>query len=390
MENRYLKVTINPDGTLNLLDKQTGFTYEKLHIFEDSGDAGDEYNYSPPVKDERVTSEGITAKIEPDLQGPLCASFKVSFTLSIPAGLSADGQGRSKQRSELSITSEIRLYADARWVEIHTTVENYADDHRVRVLFPAGMKTECSFAEEQFGVIRRPNYLPEAEYWEKDGWVEKPLPIYPQQAFVDLNNGQRGLALLNRNLTEYEIVGQDESAIALTLFRGVGAMGRADLVVRPGRASGLEVPTPDALCHGTLEFDYAIFPHSGDYSEVAHQAALYNTPVEVIQTDRHESGAGSEKSFIRVEPAGLVVTCVKKAEWDEALILRMYNSTTKTIKDGRLQAGNEIAEAIVVDLKEDPVPGITVHKDNNWWTLPPVSSDQILTLKLVPTQNLAG
>lgn len=384
MENRHLKVTINPDGTLSLVDKQTGFTYERLHLFEDSGDAGDEYNYSPPVKDGRITSEGVLANIEPTMQGPLCAGYKVSFTLSIPSGLSEDGQGRSEQHTELAIASEIRLHAGARYLGIHTVVENCADDHRVRVLFPTGMRSDCSFAEEQFGVIMRPNYLPEAEYWEKDGWVEKPLPIYPQQAFVDVNDGQRGLALLNRNLTEYEIVGGDESAIALTLFRGVGAMGRADLVIRPGRASGLEVPTPDALCHGTLEFEYAIFPHSGDHSEVAHQAALYNTPVEAIQTDRHENGAEPDKSFVLVEPTGLVVTCLKKAEWDEALILRLYNSTSQTVTGGRVQTSNDINEVILVDLKEEPLGDAKLVKDGDSWTLPHVSSSQILTLKLTP------
>jgi len=386
MENRYLKVTIQSDGSLSLLDKQTGFIYEKLLIFEDSGDAGDEYNYSPPVRDKRITSEGVSATIERVLEGPFCASFRVSFVLPIPSGLSEDGLGRSSQYCEQVVTSDIMLSAGARWVEVHTSVENSADDHRLRVLFPVGMKTSHSFAEEQFGIIQRPNYLPETEYWDKDGWVEKPLPIYPQQSFVDLNlnGGQRGLALLNRNLTEYEIVGDDESAIALTLFRGVGAMGRPDLVIRPGRASGLEVATPDALCHGNLEFEYAILPHSGDYSDVAHLAALYNAPLKAVQTDRRASGEQPDKSFIHVDPPGLVVTCTKKAEWDEGLVLRMYNSTSQVIEDGKVWVAPEIGRVLVVDLYERASgPDELAHKDG-WWRLPPVKSAQILTLKLIP------
>jgi mannosylglycerate hydrolase len=384
MENQYLKVTIQSDGSLSLLDKQTGFIYERLHIFEDSGDAGDTYNYSPPARDERFTSEGINATIDQVLAGPFSASFRVRFALLIPVGLSEDGLGRSSQYCEQVVTSEITLSAGATWVEIHTIVENDADDHRLRVLFPAGVKTTHSFAEEQFGVIRRPNAAPGAEYWDEDGWVEKPLPIYPQQSFVDLDDGRRGLAVLNRNLTEYEIVGDGGSVIALTLFRGVGAMGRPDLVIRPGRASGLEVPTPDALCHGSLEFEYAILPHSGDYSEVGHLAALYNAPLKAVQTDRYAGGEEPDRSFIHVHPPGLVVTCTKKAEWDEALVLRMYNSTSQTIEDGKVWVGPEIGSVLVVDLYERTSgPDQLAHEDG-WWGLPPVKSAQILTVKLIP------
>lgn len=384
MENQFLRVTIHPDGTLDLLHKQTGYLYKKLLLFEDTGDAGDEYNYSPPVEDERVTSEGRKADVLPFHNGPLYASFKININMPIPHGLVKNNHSRSKRRGKLLISSVVSLSAGSKYLAIHTTIINETDDHRVRVLFPFGTKTACSFAEEQFGVIRRPNHPPAMDYWQEDGWVEKPLPIYPQQSFVDLNDGQRGLALLNRNLTEYEIVGENESIIALTLFRGVGAMGRADLVVRPGRASGLEVPTPDALCHGKLEFEYAIFPHSGDHSEAAFQASLYNTPMKVEQTDRHHGNYAPEKSFIRIKPTGLVITCLKKAEWDEALILRLYNSTSQSIETGHILLGEEISKVLVVDLKEDIIEGIELLRDGPSWRLPPVRSDQILTLKLIP------
>jgi mannosylglycerate hydrolase len=384
MENQYLKVTLQPDGSLDLLDKNTGYTYEKLHIFENSGDAGDSYNYAPPENDKIITSEGIQATIEQNLDGPFVASFTVSFSLPIPFGLSENGLRRSNQLTDFVITCEISLSAGARWVEVHTTVENTADDHRLRALFPVGFKTLYSYAEEQFGVIQRPNDLPEAEYWDQNGWVEEPLPIYPQQSFVDLNDGQRGLALLNRNLTEYEIIGADESVIALTLFRGVGAMGRPNLVIRPGRASGLEVPTPDALCHGRLEFEYAILPHSGDYSEVAHLGALYKAPMQAMQTDRHAGSEEPDRSFFSVQPPGMTVTCIKKAEWDDGIILRMYNSTSLVIEDGKLWVAPEFANVIVVNLHEKVESHDQLSHKDNWWELPSLKPAQILTLMLIP------
>ena len=45
MENEYLSVAIQEDGTLNVLDKETGKNYENLCYFEDTLDAGNEYIY---------------------------------------------------------------------------------------------------------------------------------------------------------------------------------------------------------------------------------------------------------------------------------------------------------------------------------------------------------
>jgi mannosylglycerate hydrolase len=382
MENQYLKVEFSPDGSFSLLDKETDRTYSNLHIFEDQGDAGDSYNYSPPLRDITITSQDQPAEITPLLKGPFCASFRIRINLSIPKGLSSDGETRSEAQTELQIESEIRLYARAKRVEIHSIVENEADDHRLRVLFPTGISTTTSFAEEQFGVIQRPNHTPQQDYWERDGWVENPLPIYPQQTFVDLTDGEVGLAVLNRDLTEYEIVGDDFSIIAVTLLRSVGAMGRPNLVIRPGRASGLEVATPDGLCHGVHEYNYAVFPHSGDYSVVGEQAALFNAPLHALQADRRRGTLPPAYSFMELGPAGLVMTCLKRAEWGEALILRIYNSTSARIDDATLRLGSEFKDMTVVDLKEDEIAGSTLERDDALWILPPVNPNQILTLKL--------
>ena len=87
---------------------------------------------------------------------------------------------------------------------------------------------------------------------------------------------------------------------------------------------------------------------------------------------------------MHVVPPGLVVTCMKKAEWDEGLILRMYNSTSQVIEDGRVWVGPEVGRVLVVDLDERARDGEELAQEDGWWSLPPVKSAQILTLELVP------
>ena len=46
VETKYYSVSFNKDGSLNLTDKKNGTQYQKLHLFEDYGDRGDEYTFS--------------------------------------------------------------------------------------------------------------------------------------------------------------------------------------------------------------------------------------------------------------------------------------------------------------------------------------------------------
>lgn len=64
LENEFLKVTINDDGTLNVLDKQTGKTYEGLGYFEDTLDAGNEYIYFCPKGNPAIVTKGTKAEIK--------------------------------------------------------------------------------------------------------------------------------------------------------------------------------------------------------------------------------------------------------------------------------------------------------------------------------------
>nr|MDH3175755.1 glycoside hydrolase family 38 C-terminal domain-containing protein [Bacillus pumilus] len=44
-----------------ITDKQTGRTFSEQMIFEDNGDDGDSYNYSPPREDLYVSSKAISS-----------------------------------------------------------------------------------------------------------------------------------------------------------------------------------------------------------------------------------------------------------------------------------------------------------------------------------------
>ena len=98
IENRYYRVSMNPDGSLTIKDKETGFLYKRINYFEDTEDAGDEYDYSPlPAKASKTyNSIGQKAKLEKPELTPWSAGLTAKIELKIPAELQRDRKARSR------------------------------------------------------------------------------------------------------------------------------------------------------------------------------------------------------------------------------------------------------------------------------------------------------
>ncbi|HIE50693.1 MAG TPA: hypothetical protein EYP85_02950 [Armatimonadetes bacterium] len=377
LENALVRVEVNPDGSLRVTDKRTGATYDPCNLFEDVEDAGDEYNYSPAYNSRRVTSYGLPARVSLVENGPARATLEISQTLSLPASLTPDHLSRSEETVECPVTVRVSLTPDSPRIDFVTTVTNRAKDHRLRVLFPTGFLTEEVQVETAFGVVTRRIQLPEGK-----GWVEKPVGTKAQQSFVDLHNGQYGLAVLNRGLPEYEALQTPTGTVlALTLLRCVGWLSRDDHPARPYHV-GPKLPTPDAQCLGTYTFHYALWPHVGSWqeAEVWRQAHAHQVPLRGILTDLHPGEQPKTRSFLCLAPNALVLSALKKAEGRDTLIARVYNTTPEAV-EGTLTTTLPVNSARRVNLNEEPLleGELTLHEGTITF---PVRGFEIVTVEL--------
>jgi mannosylglycerate hydrolase len=357
MENRYLRVEIQADGTLTLLDKGTGRRSEGLAYYVDDEDAGDTYDYSPCPNPESLSTRGKPASIRQLHAGPLQVTYEIEHTLLLPAALSQDRQRRSSERVRCPLTTTVTLRHDSRQVDLRTTVDNHVRDHRLRVCFPTGIETDVAHADGHFDVLARP-IVPQ-DMPSGSGWDQPPVPTRHQRYFVDLSDGEAGLAILNRGLAEYEVLpgGHKEGNIlAITLLRCVGYLSRGDgdMPTRPGLA-GPPLPTPEAQCLGSHSFEYAILPHPGDWRQVYRDACEFRTPVYLrrgteqegytpTQADLEVWGTAGlkpfdlsgdlpgELSFLSLEPETIPLSAVKRSEHGGRLILRFYNPTDEPVE----------------------------------------------------------
>jgi alpha-mannosidase len=260
LENARLSCELLPDGTLTIVDRQPGLRYQGLHRLVDEGDAGDEYNFSPPAGNPHPADPVRNFSSTVVETGPLRASLEARFDLAVYDGLRPDRQARSDRQTVLPIRLGLSLEADTPRLDIELEIINRTPDHRLRAHFPLPFHASESAADTPFHVTRRPVIGARRD----PGAAEIELPTYPMWSFTDVSDGHAGLALIADGLHEYEVLPGNPQELALTLVRSVGWLSRDDLTTRTGHA-GPGVETPGAQVLGGHRFRYSLYFHEGDW-----------------------------------------------------------------------------------------------------------------------------
>lgn len=371
MENSYLRVGINPDGTIDLTDKLSGAEYSGLHFFEDVDSVCGEYNHHTVPNSQVINSLSQQARVSLVEDGPVCATFRIDLEMLLPVEVSDDLQSRSEELMPCPISTYVTLATESRRLDFRTIVDNRAKDHKLQVRFPTGVDSQQVHAEGQFHLIERDIELPDAT-----GWVEKPVPENPHQTFVSVSDSSHGFTLINRGLTEYaaEEAGNGVT-LSLTLLRGVGWIGREFFVT-----ASYKIPTPDAQCLGEQQFEYSVYPHNGNWEEArAWQTAhSFNAPMEIIDTSLHSGQLPPSYSMVSLRPEELVISAIKKAENGDELVIRFYNISDQRVT-GKLSIPQQVEMATMTNFLEEPLAEVQISDGS---LILAVEKHQIVTLRL--------
>ena len=397
IENEILNVRVQKNGSIIIKDKKNNLKKEGFLIFEDSGDAGDTYDYSEPYNDRILTSENSEIKIFETEKNSLLNKIKYSVKMNIPHNLTSREQEQDNIQIEFFVT--LSLEKDSSLLKVDIEVENKAIEHRVRVLFKTGIESVESIADQQFGTIRRPVYLSEVENWRKNGWNEKPRTIEPMQSFVSLANEHENVSIITDCVREYQIIGEKLDTIALTLFRSTPEMGKAELKDRPGRASGMaNWETPDAQLLKNLKFNFAIFIGKEGYSasKISNMSKEYLTPFYYYQAAEFKNvdifflmnkpeiqNVPFDFSMFSSENRNCVLSTVKKAEKEDALIIRIYNPDDRKCADFYMTCNDDIEDISLVKFDEETVmDNVEFSFDGNKIKINNVKTCQVLSIKV--------
>ncbi|MHA1682937.1 MAG: glycosyl hydrolase-related protein [Promethearchaeota archaeon] len=389
-ENEVLILEINQNGTLKIVDKISGETYDNLNYFEDMSDVGDGYEWIPIIGDTPISSKHAKAKIEKIVDEPYLVRFRVVVDFEVPAGANEQFNWRLDDLISIPVTSIVTMYSGKNpRVDVKVSFENKARDHRMSVVFPTPLRARDVDVDGHFGLTQRRIKLPDAGEWKV-----KPVPQAPQHRFINVTDysGEKGLIIANRGLAEYEAILQDDDTInlGLTLMRGFCRWG-----VHINKKSPVIIEKAQLL--GKHEYEYSIIPHQGDIFKKGYAEAMsFRYPVHAEYRGEYNKYQGyfpsvkkpepflpMSQSFFKLDPLPLVLSSIKKAERSDDIIVRFFNASKTDVIAGTLETSIKIKEVQLVDLNEMDIDGtnMKIEADVNaiTMTVPPA---RIVTMKI--------
>ena len=370
IDNDFYEIEVNENGTLKILDKKINKTFDNVLLMENGGDEGDEYDFSPLVDEKLIFNTHVKAEYSIK-KNKFNNEIKISYRLDVPKNIQSRKNNNIDGYVDLNIS--INVPNDKARIDIVFDIDNQACDHRIRTYIPTNIASKFSVSDNQFGYIKRDVYDEAMDVWEKEGWDERPDSIYPMLTFVGLSDEEHGVAVLTNSTREFEIVGEKFDTIAITLFRSVGFLGKEEMVRRPGRPSGIKLPTPDSQLIGNITIDFAIATHEKSTLEanVANMAKQYLTPMvtynkmpyNAMKLNDSEVITPYSYSLLKQYDENLVLSVIKKAEKEEGLIIRMYNPNEYE-ESTNILFDRSIKEAVKANLNERKIEKINIE-DNS-------------------------
>ncbi|MEX0653872.1 MAG: glycosyl hydrolase-related protein [Phycisphaeraceae bacterium] len=324
--NEHLAIAIADNGTLTLTDKQTGETYTDLLSFEDRSELGDGWFHGHALNDEQHLSHAGPVQVSVVHNGPDLVSFRSTVTLNVPARYDWHHERPAEEQVALRISSVVTLHRHARTVQVHTTVDNTAEDHRLQLLLPTDAREAKTYlAHEPFDLVARAIALDA----ETADWQEAEITEKPFLGLQAVGAGQRGLAFIcGQGLHEGGVRDDTRRTMQVTLLRSYRRT-----VTTEGEHDGLEP--------GGIEYHYALMPFAGRLPCTAalEELAVLQTGVVTRQSGARASGfpalegdANPHQAFL--DHAGrAVVSTIKPAEQGGDMVVRLWNPGDEAVEE---------------------------------------------------------
>ncbi|WP_274650804.1 alpha-mannosidase [Paenibacillus humicola] len=213
-----------------------------------------------------------------------------------------------------ALVQDFTLYRELGCIDVAVTVDWREHFKMLKLVFPVNLVFTKQTYEIPYGFKER----------EHNGEEE------PGQSWVDYGGTQRdggpvyGLSLINDAKYSYSIMNKE---LAMTVLRSPIYAHHDPLVPDPGGHYSF-------IDQGIQRFRYRLLPHEGSWEEagtVRSALELNQRPVTVIET-YHEGRLPQKASYAGVEQSGIIVSAVKRAEDNDDLIVRCYETDKRAVR----------------------------------------------------------
>ena len=330
LENENFRVKIDPETgwVSSIIDKRNNkeiLTEEgnRLQLLEDKPKQWDAWNIG--LTGVEYPSRFVKAEVVEE--GPVRVVLRLHRTYLKP-GVKKDFPTEDFPSS--FFTQDIILYRNSDEIDFRTDADWWESHTMVKVAFPLAVQDTVATYEIPFGTIQRSTQ--DLNSWEKAKSEVSAL------RWVDLSQDDYGVSLLENTKYGFDIKG---SLMRMSLLR----------------SPKWPDPTADMGKHSA---EYALYPHQGRWQNAAtvQRAYEFNNRLVAVTTERHKGKLPVAYSFVKIEPANLVLRSIKKCEDENAWMFQWYN-TDKSDAEATLTLPQNAKKAMLSNFLEGdgtPVP----------------------------------
>ena len=178
----------------------------------------------------------------------------------------------------------------------------------------------------------------------------------------DCNKGEEVPSLRWASVTGYLADSTEAGFILANDSKHAHSLDDSTLNLTLIRSSYEPDPLPELGEH-TIRMAVTPFSDTPPVADMIKFGAAFNHPLQVVSTNLHTGKLPSESgSVINCEPANINLSSVKKAEDEDALVFRLFETSGKdTLAEVTLdkQIMGNISKAIELDLLEGELPNST-------------------------------
>jgi alpha-mannosidase len=314
LENRYYRIRLNAHGQMtSLFDKRNqrevlAAPGNVLQIFEDRSIDGEAWEIDIFYQDKmRQVDRLLEAVVEET--GPVRGVLRLTWGFA-----------------NTTIVQRLTIYRNCPRIDFRTELDWHEHQVLLKAAFPVNVRATRATYDIQFGSIERPTHWNTAfdtAHYEN-----------PAHKWVDLSEGNYGVALLNDCKYGYDV---KDNVLRITLHRS------------PTEPD----PTAD---QGQHEFTYSVLPHGGHWreSEVTQEAYALNDPLFARLVPAHPQGnLPAAYGWAEVDTDHVILETVKKAEDENAWIVRVYECKQYRSNAVTLTFGQPVRQAVECNLLEE-------------------------------------
>lgn len=235
-----------------------------------------------------------------------------------------DGIRIKRKYMKSEIIQDIKLRRASKRIDFVTNIDWNEDHVLLKAAFPVDIRTTYATYDIQFGNLQRPNLA-------NNSWDKEKFEVCAHK-WADLSEYGYGVSILNDCKYGYST---EENVMKISLLKAA------------------TYPNPDAD-REKHQFTYSLYPHTGDFrdGETVKEAYLLNMPLEAFSQDAKKGTIANTFSMVKSYADNVIVEAVKKAEEDDSIIVRLYESYNKK-SHTKIELGFDFKEVYICDMLEN-------------------------------------